>query len=158
MNKRSAFTLVELLVVIAIIGGLSSLLLPNFMAAREKARDAQRKNDLSQMQKALELYKQDQNPPSYPDDDTFTRAVGDCWTSTGSGGACGGNKYMSRVPKEPLTQPEQYYYYSRDASDTLKYTLCACLENSADPDAASGNCSDSSYICSSGKSYVVNEP
>jgi len=37
---KKAFTLIELLVVIAIIGMLSALFLPNFMGARERARDA----------------------------------------------------------------------------------------------------------------------
>ena len=31
-----------------------------------EARDAQRKGDLDQVQKALELYKNDQNPQTYP--------------------------------------------------------------------------------------------
>jgi general secretion pathway protein G len=57
---KKGFTLIELLVVIAIIGMLSALLVPNFMGARERARDAQRKSDLKQIQKALEMYRQDQ--------------------------------------------------------------------------------------------------
>ena len=36
------------------------------MAARERARDSQRKSDLRQIQKALELYKQDQASASFP--------------------------------------------------------------------------------------------
>ncbi|PIU36636.1 prepilin-type cleavage/methylation domain-containing protein, partial [Candidatus Roizmanbacteria bacterium CG07_land_8_20_14_0_80_34_15] len=59
---KHGFTLIELLVVIAIIGSLSALFLPNFMAARERARDTQRKSDLRQIQKALEMHKQDQSP------------------------------------------------------------------------------------------------
>lgn len=154
-NFQSAFTLIELLVVIAIIGGLSGVLLPNFMGARERARDAQRKSDVKQIQKALELYKQDQSPQQYPSDDTFASQVGLCWTSLGYGGGCTGNIYMNKVPGDPKTSGK--YYYLRDGSDTLKYTLCACLENSADPDSKTGNCA-ASYQCSSGKMYVVTEP
>ena len=64
---KKAFTLIELLVVIAIIGSLSALFLPNFMAVRERARDSQRKSDLKQIQKAFELYKQDQTPTAFPE-------------------------------------------------------------------------------------------
>lgn len=158
MNKLRGFTLVELLVVIAIIGGLSSLLVPNFMAARERTRDAKRISDLHQIQKALELYKQDQSPPSYPATDTFIRAVDDCWTSDGSGGSCTGNLYMSHMPKEPIGQPQTFYYYERDTGDTLKYTLCACAENTADENAISDDCNTTTYGCSSGKVYRINEP
>ena len=63
---QRGFTLIELLVVVAIIGALSSIMLPNFMAARERARDSQRKSDLKQLQKSLELYKLDQALPAYP--------------------------------------------------------------------------------------------
>jgi len=55
----SAFTLIELLVVMALIGTLATLLLANFNAARERARDAQRKSDLRNIQTALRLYYND---------------------------------------------------------------------------------------------------
>ncbi|HEY0908265.1 MAG TPA: prepilin-type N-terminal cleavage/methylation domain-containing protein [Candidatus Paceibacterota bacterium] len=53
---KRGFTLIELLVVVAIIGLLSSVVLASLNAARSKARDAVRKSDLTQIQKALELY------------------------------------------------------------------------------------------------------
>lgn len=148
----SAFTLIELLVVIAIISSLSAILVPNFMGARERARDAQRKSDLKQIQKALEMYKQDQNPPAYLPTANFAGISGTTWSS-------GTTVYMNKVPEDPNRTPSNDYYYSRDTLDSLKYTLCACLENIADPDASDGNCSaDTSYSCTSGKKYIVNEP
>ncbi len=157
MRLLHGFTLIELLVVIAIIGALSALLLPNFMGARERARDAQRKNDLKQIQKALEMYKQDQTTVQYPPDDSFLANPGYCWTSGGTGSTCpAGNVYINKVPGDPNRTPSKYYYLI-NPSDSLKYTLCACLENKADPDSASVNC-PGTYTCSSVKSYTLNEP
>lgn len=147
---RKSFTLIELLVVIAIIGSLSALFLPNFMAARERARDSQRKSDLKQIQNALEMYKQDQTPTSLPATGSLP-TVGSCWSS---GPSCTANIYMNKFPGDPDRTPSNYYY-NNDGS--LTYTLCACLENKADPDGVAGDCS-ASYTCSSGKSYVVNQP
>ena len=59
IKNIKGFTLVELLIVIAIIGVLSALLMANFIGVRQRARDAQRKSDLRQMQSALELYRSD---------------------------------------------------------------------------------------------------
>lgn len=55
-SKNKGFTLIELLVVIAIIGLLSSVVIASLSSARIKARDARRKSDLRQIQKAVELY------------------------------------------------------------------------------------------------------
>ncbi len=54
--KRKGFTLVEMLVVITIIAILIALLLPAMSRARESARNATCKNNLSQMGKALEIF------------------------------------------------------------------------------------------------------
>jgi len=151
MNKKG-FTLIELLVVIAIIGMLSALLVPNFMGARERARDAQRKSDLKQIQKALEMYRQDQNPPLYP------TAAGNRFGTTSTCGSSfnsGSTIYMNnKIPCDPLG-PTPYYYAPNNTD--LTYTLCACIENKADSDATAGNCSNtcpSSII----KNYIVNQP
>lgn len=50
------FTLIELLIVIAIIGILASFIIANMSESRAQARDAERLNDLKQIQVALELY------------------------------------------------------------------------------------------------------
>lgn len=152
-----AFTLIELLVVIAIISGLSALLLPNYMGARERARDTQRKNDLKQIQKALELYKQDQTPVAYPDPDTSATCGSSCFPYSDTQWSSGTTVYMNKVPKDPnRTTNGGYYYYSANNTN-LTYTLCACLENKADSDGVSGNC-NASYVCASGKNYILNEP
>ena len=55
------FTLIELLVVIAIIGILASMLLPSLGRAREKAKTAVCVSNISQINKALQLYTSDDN-------------------------------------------------------------------------------------------------
>ncbi len=63
-NWRTGFTLVELLVVISIIGTLVAILLPNFMGARERARDAQKIQDAYAIKNALRMYYNDNQ--AYP--------------------------------------------------------------------------------------------
>lgn len=133
-NKlRSAFTLIELLVTISIIGILSTLLLSNFNAARERARDAQRKSDLKNIQIALRLYYNDKG--KYPlagagftiagcDSGFIACTWGEQWS-------VGTTVYMSTLPKDPLDNGETYMYrYVYTDGDT--YTLSACLENKSD--------------------------
>jgi prepilin-type N-terminal cleavage/methylation domain-containing protein len=55
-KNGAGFTLIELLVVIAIIALLTSIALIAFMSARQKARDAKRLADMTQMNTGLELY------------------------------------------------------------------------------------------------------
>lgn len=65
-QNKNGFSLIELLVVISIIGILSTILVTNFMGMREKAKDAQKIQDLNSMKNALRSYYNDNQ--SYPDD------------------------------------------------------------------------------------------
>ncbi|HBP50946.1 MAG: hypothetical protein US68_C0006G0012 [Candidatus Shapirobacteria bacterium GW2011_GWE1_38_10] len=64
-SNKKAFTLIELLVVISIIATLTAILLPNFMGARERAADSNKKQGLVAIKNALRLFYNDtQNYPS----------------------------------------------------------------------------------------------
>jgi prepilin-type N-terminal cleavage/methylation domain-containing protein len=54
--RHGGFTLLELLVVIAVIGLLASIILASMTQSRAKGRDAKRRQDLRQLQTALELF------------------------------------------------------------------------------------------------------
>lgn len=139
------FTLIELLVVISIIGILSALLMANFSSIRERARDAQRKSDLKQIQKALELYKDSQTVLAYPA--TGNLPFGLTWSQ-------GSAVYMAKVPVDPVNSGDyQYTYTSPIDGDNLRYTLKACLENLSDKDGV-----PDATCTSSGKKFELTEP
>ena len=55
-NKNKKFTLIELLIVITVISILVTILLPSLSKAKEKARRAVCKSNISQLYKACILY------------------------------------------------------------------------------------------------------
>jgi len=128
--KSKAFTLIELLVVISLIGVLTTLVLANLNAARERGRDAQRKADVRNIQTALRLYYNDLG--GYPASNIGQiLGCGSGGTSACSWGAewsAGTMVYMSTLPTDPL--PGVDYYYVQTDEET--YTLSACLENTSD--------------------------
>lgn len=133
MRKAAlGFTLIELLVVISIIGILATLVAANLNAARSRARDAERKSDLKNLQTALRLYYNDR--VTFPRDDGAYQIKGcnsySLPTSCAWGGvwAVGSVSYMSKLPIDPL--PSQSLRY--ESSTTDSFTLSACLENTSD--------------------------
>lgn len=94
----------------------------NFIGVRQRARDAQRKADIRQMQAALEMYRADQG--AYP---STLPSCKNAFTSPD-----GTVVYMSTIPCDPL-YPNYYssgnYSYSSQGGG---YSLIACLENTND--------------------------
>ncbi len=159
LNKKG-FTLVELLIVVSIIGVLTTLLMANFIGVRQRARDAQRKSDLRQIQSALELYRADQG--SYPTTSSLSgpNSVGNCdsGTSIKSPNNCSVSTYMTTVPKDPMGSlyfNSGNYYFSGDGTT---YTLGACLENASDSQGTLSSPSGNDDYCSSKVYYVLNNP
>lgn len=169
LKFQRGFTLIELLVVIAIISILATLLVANFNAGRERARDAQRKSDLKNIQTALRLFYNDKTvypvttgAPNYRISGCGTATSGitgltECapglpWTTDGV-------TYMSNLPGEPLSGGAPYYY-TRSATDGDVFTLAACLENRSD-DRGVATTAVAGYpftsLCTSGKLYVISQ-
>ncbi|MBI2051957.1 prepilin-type N-terminal cleavage/methylation domain-containing protein [Candidatus Roizmanbacteria bacterium] len=119
MNK--GFTLLELMIVIVILGVLSSLITGNFLNSLKKGRDAQRKADLGNIQKALEMYYEDNR--AYP----TSLAFGGQLCYPGQNG-CSTKIYMQKLPNDP--KPGINYVYKIDPDGGgVYYQLYACLEN-----------------------------
>ncbi|KKP87916.1 MAG: hypothetical protein UR91_C0032G0004 [Candidatus Nomurabacteria bacterium GW2011_GWC2_35_8] len=158
INHLSSFTLIELLVVIAILGVLSALLFPNFMGARERARDIQRKSDLRSIAGALELYSQDKLPIAYPTGTAFLSAKGNCWSSGGIGTTCpAGNIYMKTVPVDPSSTSSTTVAYSYTSTTSPGFTLCTCLENVADSEGIVCSTVATCGSCISNKCFVIEQ-
>ena len=144
--KKTAlgFTLIELLVVISIIGILATLVAANLNSARSRARDAERKSDLKNIQTALRLYYNDNN--SYPPSGYFDNLWGREWN-------IGSTVYMNTLPQDPLSSQTYKYLLG---SDTDSYTLSACMENTSDTSCKSIS-SLGGWTCSSGCVFQLNQ-
>lgn len=152
INK--GFTLIELLVAIGIMAVLTGMAVFNFNQSRVRARDIQRKNDLKQLQTALELYKNDTN--SYP-------AAANFQTTLQSPVA-----YTKVTFADPRTGEWSEYQYL-PAADFKTYYLQTCLENTGDTtkttNAAICDLFDSQNHCNCGSTtsktgamYIITQP
>lgn len=157
MPKLRGFTLIELLITIAVIGILSAVGTTTYNAAQQKGRDSQRKSDLTQIKKAMELAKSDcrggayypvqSGADEYAAFDTLQTYLADADL-----------KYMNSVPDDPKNSGTSKYGLFNDAAGNqtsnscpntstpptltqtggLNYMMRALLERgSADPDSAS---------------------
>jgi len=115
---KKGFTLIELLVVIAILGLLATIGLVSFRTSQLKGRDSKRKSDLSQIQKALEMYYNDYG--QYPN-------VGD-YPAGGSTFEDENNTlYLKEMPTDVKFGDYPY------ETDGTYYKIYARLENERDP-------------------------
>lgn len=115
---RRGFTLIELLIVVVILGILAAIIVPQASSARSETRDAAREADLRSVEKALEMWANDNG--NYP---TVTGWSGDAGSYGGHGytGATGyipdlAPTYIKELPRDPNpaypTSTKGYLYQS----------------------------------------------
>ena len=150
---RKGFTLIELLITIAVIGilAIGALVLIDPIAQMQKARDATRKSDLGQIQKALQVYYQDSGefPASSPD----YRIVGLDADATIVNWDDPWLPYMAKVPKDPAGSSKKYVYFT--TSDRQRYYLYATLDRGGkDPQACKPDGSACGSLSDNGTSQI----
>ena len=146
-QSPNGFTLIELLVVISIIGILSSFAVVSLNSARNKARDALRKADMTQIRTAINLYYDENN--RYPICGSWDDTSADFGATVQNGSICyntalttaltGGSKpYLGQMPKDPKnptnvpTVDATYIYrYVGNANGTA-YALVYRIEDNTD--------------------------
>lgn len=141
--KKNGFTFIELIVSIAVLAVLVAIVVyaVNPFVQFQKGRDARRKSDLNQIQKALEQYYQDhqQYPPSsgsplYEITDTSTTPS----TIISWGGTTPvWQKYIEVLPKDP-SYPTTTYRYLTDATGQMYWLYAALDRGTKDPDVCTG--------------------
>lgn len=115
MRNNKGFTLIELLITLTIIGLISSVLLPNFSAIQNKAKESNVKSAAHSIQMAIESYALDYG--AYP--------------SGGSGDIVSlcqiliDNGDMSKLPINPFTGS---IYTGTDVSGKIEYKLDAAAQ------------------------------
>lgn len=151
MKSAKGFTLIELIVVIAVLSILmfGIILVINPLGQFQKARDAQRKSDLRQVQHIIEQYYNDNG--SYPVISQFggntclSFSNWGCWSDPSSVSFIFGQNntsYIKKLPTDPrsndtgnCSELNAYGYYSPDGTI---YYLFTKLENLSDPDVQNG--------------------
>lgn len=124
---QDGFTLIELLIAVVIIGILAAIGLGQFHTAQIRSRDAQRKDNLSSVAKALEMY--------YGDHGQYPVAADLSWGASLEDEAGQGTVYMQDLPNDPSAGAK--YDYETDDIGSY-YKLYAYIEHGADRCFAEG--------------------
>lgn len=165
---KKGFSLIELLVVIAITAIITAVALPNFLSARERAKDSRKKDELNEIKNSLRLYYNDWQdyPPagSCPGGFNYVQGCGAdhescCPCAAGAEFAVGSSCDVIYMKKFPTDFGSSIYYYKNVIEDD--FCLKTALDNAADPDitisqsrcgasctASGGSCTGTDYcVC-----------
>ena len=159
-QKQSGFTIVELLIVIVVIGILAAITIVAYNGVQQRARDAQRKQDVATITKALELYYTDNG--RYPNSSGST-SINNSWSTTADSSwtnlANQLASYVNTLPRDPISkqmgagafpwndpQGYDYSYYSApgycvNATTAQAFLLVLTYEGVPQSNTLEGNCS-----------------
>lgn len=106
MRNESGFTLIEVMVVVVILGILAAIIVPKIMSRPEQARIVKAKQDILEIQNALDLYKLDNG--FYPTTDQGLQALVTQPTTPPVPKNWNPDGYLQASPVDPWGQPYQY--------------------------------------------------
>ncbi|OGV91710.1 hypothetical protein A3A66_02230 [Microgenomates group bacterium RIFCSPLOWO2_01_FULL_46_13] len=133
LSKKQGFTLVEIIVVITLIATLTIAVMSIFANQTPRARDARRRADLKQVQKALEQYYAANN--AYPPNPPGT--CSDLWSTT------------TYLPNGQPKDPRGTTYVFACNSDLY----CVCTQQLEE--TGSGNATNNSCAYGTGNYFCV---
>lgn len=100
MNRQKAFTMIEIIVVLAIIIIIAAIVFAAISNQIAKARDARRKADIAQLQKAFDLYFADYGV--FPGPAGWHNSNDSTWTTLENTLKNAPGKYMAKLPVDPI--------------------------------------------------------
>lgn len=124
-GKQTGFTIVELLIVVVVIAILAAITIVSYNGISSQARDSQRKNDISVIAKALEMYYIDNGrfPSSAGDsstiNDSWSTTVDSSWSHLRSQLV---PKYISNLPTDPQNTLNKNVHAEADARGYAYFT------------------------------------
>jgi len=135
---QRAFTLIELLIAITIIAILIGAGTYTWMNGQMKGRDGRRKEDLKQVQSALELYAHEngQYPNANSNNIQCNTSDGDTtvifWGNEFKCGTPMSTTYMQKLPSDPIGPINYKYYPVADTRGKIaNYVIWSTLENTS---------------------------
>lgn len=172
--KQKGFTIVELLIVIVVIGILAVISIIAYTGIQQTARDAQRKSDIANITKALELYYNDKGRyPGTPGETGGSTTINSGWSTTADNSwqnlVTALEPYMKGVGSDPTSTPGanmttgagyNYAYFASasaycGAAPFQMYILIYKFENSPRESITQGACPTNQLYYSSASVYRV---